>query len=565
MPFSSARHRTIDDFKYETDIQPQVTRRQGIGAAFDLARMSTLSGYIHSGRPDKRGEEMLDPEYLNDLYPHLERPFTESVSADYARHVINRDIKRKELMDLMNRAPNDVLQGTMELGAGFLASMIDPYEVGIGMATGFALQAGVTAVRAGRLANMLTARTRDLSMMQQVQRSAAYNVAGSAAIEPALFVGAKQEHEQRTLGDAMVSIAASAIVGTALEVGLANSGRLMRDITSGEFGANLKVKMGLATMGKDINLDMPARNLGRRENLTVYPTSTPGVHLGNPTGGPIRGDSLNIGSISSDGTNLRPSGSFYTITSGSGESSRSVSFLSGDTPFSNAAHIWNDPTMALSGDNLGNVRLEQIDINSARVADIDAPISTMSPEIKDLVRREIRKGFDENKSLKANLDQVPTTRLNRLERQLEAQLRGEGFDGVSFKNKQGEVTYDGVALFDQGKIKTTGLYTVAPEFLQAKQNLKANKIREALKNKENDYFDDPSMRQTLDEQPTAPRAEDDVMPLPPVDEGRLDQIRNTINEKPELLPALNTYDTLRVEADALTSIVQRAQLCGGMG
>ena len=552
------RSQNLDNMAFDNAFQPETTRWESMRASYGIAAMSTLRGlFWNTGRPDRNSDQMLSANELNDFYPQLEKPFEGPVSREYAEYIIERDMERKRLQAIMQSGPGGASQWVLNTGAAFGASMVDPFEVGASMLGGGLLRMGVQAYRAGRVASLLSGTGANLTRTQQVQRAAAYNLAGSAAVEPMLFVGAKQMHEERTIGDAIVSTLASTIMGTALEMSFRVGGDVMRDFSNGQFGVKMKTKLGLATQGRDINLDAPRSPIDAQQIVLRQGADRPSIEVSN----------LERGSVLRDARGLTASGSFYGLTTSlqsPNARSRELGFSSGETFLSNASHFHSDPSLSLRGVNMDQKKtflqgLERADISQARLVDADVPMGQQNPIVRAIMKEM---GAKKNQTFRQALDDVPMRDQNRIEQMIEEQFRKGNLDGFVTRTDGPNGVSESVTVFNQDRISSQETYGIPTQdsFLQLSQR----QIRESLENPENQAFYDKQGQDTLNELPPIPRP-DNQRPLNDVgvDEATIQEFSTREDLAPEVRESLREYESIKELQEKSDVLMKSAIHCGG--
>ena len=556
------RHWELDNVAFDSAFQPQTTRWESMKASYGVASMSTLRGlFWNTGRPDKRGDEMISANLLNDYYPQLEKPFEGPVSREYAEYIIERDMERKRLQAVMQSGPGGASQWILNTGAAFGASMVDPFEVGAAMLGGGFLRMGVQAYRAGRIASLLSGTGANLSRAQQVQRAAMYNLAGSAAVEPLLFVGAKQMHEERTIGDALVSTLASTIMGTALEMSFRVGGDVMRDFSNGNFGTKMKTKMGLAVQGRDVNLDVPPRAI---DTQTV-----PLRRTGTPTDQPmINAADLETGVVNRGSAGPVAAGSFYGLTTSlqsPNARSRELGFSSGTNFMANATHIHSDPALSLSGLSADRKvsllqGLERVDISEARLLDADVPMAQQAPIVRAIMKEM---GAKKGQSFRQVLDEIPMKDQNRWEKRIEEQFREAGFDGFVSRTESPNGVGESVTIFNSDKIRSQETFDV-PSPPEGLLQLDEKQMRYILDDPESQTFYDKQGQEIMGTMPNKPRPETQ-RPLNEVgvDDATIQQFSARDDLAPEVRKSLEEYNQMKELNENSDTLIKSAIHCGG--
>ena len=195
-----------------------LTEFLGVGMSASEANRTDQPGFFLQVDPETGQVERFDPKSgkrveatnrvspseLNDRYGHLGLDFEKAMTAEAA--AIMADAKRAELVrdDIINRAPSGILANVGYLGAGVLATALDPLELAASFipVVGPARRAALAA-RFGRVGGAATAGTIE-------------GVVGSALIEPLIVGAASRVQLDYDMQDALLSIAAGGLLGGAL-------------------------------------------------------------------------------------------------------------------------------------------------------------------------------------------------------------------------------------------------------------------------------------------------------------------------------------------------------------
>lgn len=94
---------------------------------------------------ENSGATPLTPEEANQLYPHMDQPFNEPINPYLAKLKSDQQLERQELAYKMAAGPQDTWTKTKMFGAGIVAHLMDPVELGAGYVVGLGI--GGAAVR----------------------------------------------------------------------------------------------------------------------------------------------------------------------------------------------------------------------------------------------------------------------------------------------------------------------------------------------------------------------------------------------------------------------------------
>lgn len=207
---------------------------EAFDASFELGWKSTFVGaankMIALNDADNGGNKIA-PMELNKLYPNMPAPFTEHMTKTQAQFIFDQHQEKQELQEAINKGPDGLFYGGVNMAASIAAHMLDPVEVGAGYLTGpllgFATQGtrlgaalGVSKVAArGRLAAMGVKHIPSTAGASALQKAAFNMIEGTigniAAEVPIVAMNSKMLEDYTAL-DAFVSTAGGAIGFSAL-------------------------------------------------------------------------------------------------------------------------------------------------------------------------------------------------------------------------------------------------------------------------------------------------------------------------------------------------------------
>lgn len=145
---------------YKTRMPLQVTGDDSTQASFDLAKedaaVELIAQNMSMSELEGQGGKYLNPEEANARYPHMEKAFTEPVHPFVAQLLSDQQDERQKKQAIIAMGPQDMWTKTKALGAGFMAHMTDPLELGaqylIGWGVGKVVMQSAWAARATMLA-----------------------------------------------------------------------------------------------------------------------------------------------------------------------------------------------------------------------------------------------------------------------------------------------------------------------------------------------------------------------------------------------------------------------------
>ena len=185
------------------------------GASFQLAQRDTALNHgikkLRRMELEKEDSPLIQPDQANEMAPGLPIPFSNPIKLSVLQDIVAENELRTELQRKIALGPNTVFSKITQFGAALLAHAMDPFEFAAGALAGTAIGAlgewmiaGKTAVRSERMVKMGVALTRGDKV--SFTRLATEGVAGNLAIEPALYKGTIEDHQDATIFNSAVSV-----------------------------------------------------------------------------------------------------------------------------------------------------------------------------------------------------------------------------------------------------------------------------------------------------------------------------------------------------------------------
>lgn len=199
-------------------ITPTTGALEGLGAAMDLAKFDTfLESWRASSKLDElknsKSWEILPREQLNEMFPGLDKPFTEDMNRYAAELIYKRTMDKRKLQEKIAAGPDNMFYGVAKFGAQMIPHALDPVELGAGILGGYALGAGAAAV--GGIARLGLTSTGRLAVgatnTQRFLTASADGVIGNLMVEPVIAGGFSDFQENYTVADAFISVAGGAV------------------------------------------------------------------------------------------------------------------------------------------------------------------------------------------------------------------------------------------------------------------------------------------------------------------------------------------------------------------
>lgn len=267
MPIASRPFEQSESQSYQDVYQPSVSGGQAFAASAELAAQDTATASIYrmytlnSLEREAQFDQKLDPEKLNEKFPGLEKPFTEAKSVRVAQEIADRQAERRRLENIINAGPKGTLQTVANFGAAMLPHMIDPIELGAGIATGAGL--GVIAARSG-IATAAIAKT----AVGKVGAELASGFAGNLITEPfSTIPAATAEQREYGIKDAAFNAAVGAAGFTAARLVGGKAFKLAKNL--GDRALNMKERVSTSQMleGKRIDVTPVGEMFARQTDI----------------------------------------------------------------------------------------------------------------------------------------------------------------------------------------------------------------------------------------------------------------------------------------------------------
>jgi hypothetical protein len=177
------------------------------------------------------GGKKLSPEEANEMYPWMETPFKEEVSPALAMHLAEQDKEKFDLKRKMDQGPTDAWSQTKQFGAGVLAHMLDPIEVGAGMLTGWGIGGAATRGLLGQTAKSIALKgaAEGAGIGAKLAATGAENLAGNILENVTqegvqkLVEAKEQVVDQRTSGDIATDILINSLAATSIPIAIKSS------------------------------------------------------------------------------------------------------------------------------------------------------------------------------------------------------------------------------------------------------------------------------------------------------------------------------------------------------
>lgn len=229
--------RTYEEFKNSERL---ISSSEATDAAWDLAWQDTAVGLVaRSGinlpfmgdsaisQMENSGAKPLSPEEANKLYPYMDEPFYEPVNPYIAKMKADQQLEKQELQRKIYEGPQDSWTKSKHFGAGLMAHMLDPIEVGAGYVVGLGI--GGAAVK-GYLGQGLAQSAKAGGIGAAVVEGS-----GGALIENVVQEGAQKMVEAkegvvdpRTNLEIATDVVIGSLFPAALQTGIRGMGRIGR-------------------------------------------------------------------------------------------------------------------------------------------------------------------------------------------------------------------------------------------------------------------------------------------------------------------------------------------------
>ena len=231
-------------------------------AAFDLAMMDTfVSNVARSGidtfgisgsldELEKTTSKILSSEEANELYPNVEKAFSQPINEAVAFQLNEEGKKRRLLQEKIAQGPGgDFYKGALNLGAGIIAHALDPVEFGVGAFTGMGL-AKLGQVAAAGTFGQGAIKAGQILSKQGFAAQAVEGVIGNAVLEPAMYSYSQEAQVDYTLEDAFISVVGGGLAAPVAIHGAKSGFNALRKVSPNSFGLGLKTSIGQFSNGK---------------------------------------------------------------------------------------------------------------------------------------------------------------------------------------------------------------------------------------------------------------------------------------------------------------------------
>jgi hypothetical protein len=250
--------------EFAEDSGPQIGT---FDAAYDLAMMDTfVSGVARSGidflgiegslsQLEKTTSKVLSVEEANNLYPNVEKPFSQPINEAVAFQLNEEGKKRQLLQQKIADGPGgSFYKGAVNLGAGLVAHALDPVEFGVGAFAGMGIGKLGQIAAAGRFGQGAVATGQVLSKGGFIAE-ATEGILGNALLEPAMYAQSQEAQLDYTIQDAFVSIVGGGLAAPSAIYGIKAGFNQLRKISPNSFGLGQKASIGQLHDGKVPNVD----------------------------------------------------------------------------------------------------------------------------------------------------------------------------------------------------------------------------------------------------------------------------------------------------------------------
>lgn len=559
-------------------LRPTATRWESMQSSFSLT--DTVGGNLidRYNAPSRDTGEMLDPDQANELFPDLEEPFNRPVSRQFAEYAAERNSEKQALQNIVKMGPQDASQTLLNLGSSMGATMVDPAELAITVA---AFASGVGALR-------LAGFARGATKGAQVARIAAGNLAASATIEPILYNDAKYFQEERTAGEVFTSIAANAVLGTAMDVG---GEALMRAFSRRQgLDQDLGSALLASEMGKDPGTVM--KNMGEaRPQLEFqgYGAPTDFPRIDGPAGprpdqpgprgfgpndpGPRGRDaSFTLDDFPYTFREIQNGGvgqKFFTVTN-----KRRSKLKSGRTPLmgtmlDQGVHITDSPKNAVGYVDSGNISspdgavgsLREVLLQDGNIVDGDIAFKNASRDIQKLISSL---GKDQPEmTLSQALRETKLKDAGKVQDNVLRIMKEEKIDGFHFKDTVDGESFNNVFLRDSATVTEQRAYKVKRKKSDPQYDSNMQKFKEDLASEKTDFGYDEATAQTARE--TSPEFKDEINSDIQRDinevQGQYDRVKAREDFSPMAREIADEADALDAELESMPEVLREAAFC----
>lgn len=204
------------------DYTPLVYSSDAIEAAAEVGEYSTAMDSVRTFQNKSKlnhGEKTPYAE-LNRMYPHMEEPFTEDLSPEYAKFLADRMASKQRYQNMQAHGNQNLSHQLAYFGAGMYSHVTDPIEFGVGVLGGWAVGAAAAGL-AGTSALVGTRIGAAAAFMARspILTGVAGDIVGNLAAEPLMMMGAREAGDTYTKADFILSTVAAPIGLSALKYG----------------------------------------------------------------------------------------------------------------------------------------------------------------------------------------------------------------------------------------------------------------------------------------------------------------------------------------------------------
>ena len=250
--------------KEELDSRPVLTSSsEATGAAFDLAVDETammIGQRLYSvNELENQTKQKLTPAQANERFPNMPVPFREDVNPYIAQLQYDKMEEKRRLEAKIQNGPDDAWTQTKTIGAGFVAHMMDPLEIGASMLTGWGVGNAI-----GR-----TAWGAQMALKSPTAFAAVESVAGNLIENTIQEVGIAEAQGKEGVDydpvQGLANIAISTFAGTGVSMGIKAAAKGIGSTKIGqEFNAGVsKVREKIRLTESEIAHNVRERFLGQ--------------------------------------------------------------------------------------------------------------------------------------------------------------------------------------------------------------------------------------------------------------------------------------------------------------
>lgn len=466
-----------------------------LSTEFELAGKSTAISNISEmmdlkERENNPNQKTLSIEELNQKYGGLGITWTEPKKASVAEYIVQKQQEKNVLQNRILRGPEGAANSIAGFGAGVAAHLLDPLELGVGLAGGWAFRA------AGLLA--------EGGIGMALARGAAEGALTQVPFEALNIAHDRQMQMDVSAMTSLQNVMFGAVGGAALEgIGYGMKSIINRKALGSvahETPALTESAAAQMADGRRPNLK-PFVDVFERERLGMGPRPSEFDYSGRAN---YKFESL---STENPVTKKMYSGStsqmekFAELAHGEFKNSR--------RDFGEGVYMVDDPYVAngYAGSSFSDTSgvVHELDVAGAKLASLDAP---MPEGLRAGVLDALAKAPDEEAAhaiakLVESGEQVPLGSVydaldgapKEAKEAINQSLKEAGYDGIHFTDgdSSGAVKHNGMMLFDEakGKISQAGAYEADQRFLGGLTQDEKDALIRSYNEKQNQIFHDP--------------------------------------------------------------------------